>query len=708
MRSFINTVVLTLLAPAAVMGQGGFITESTTPSLTASASNYPQQTVGSKVVSVNVTSALQTEFDAADPGAFINFATGIYTFPAAGITISKAANVRCPTGGCVFKCATDCFVLDGSTTWSAVAQTTIDQAEYGDIVFKNNATGAECVQSTPYALNATFEFAVQQPVVKAGNLELPVVFTKWFNSRRMFELSYGTCAYSTTASTTLAPFKFYMKNDCTASGTIKVAFNQLETCIGANGITDAFPNVIYSSRVNVDMIENLRNIDADHALRAPANRRGSTYANVAVSIDTVQNVSAVVTANTPVANIEAKIVLVDIGSENGVNESRVVLELDTPQPFTLNGGDSLGPVLFSDNLDASLVTSQYNVSASCTGTAVGPTLLCKQTMVFIATGCDLTASYQIQQLTLQCAVGSEVTCPLIEGYVEPVDVNFYIATDNFCTVNQYDIASLFSITIVALNSSGSPVAYSSLGLTLGDKLNQAIVFNQSVSGVGINDAAVIDIKRTSNGFCDGSAAYSNYAKNYNDGNGPAGLNQTFDAINASVLGDNITYVFLNETVSAAMACATANSSSNQITQVYTVRVSYTDGRSSAASKNNPNARKRRDQIARRASGDMSVASDFGIQYSPEQLQATTASVPGRANFVATPAATSSSSTMYMIIAAVVVLMILCCCCVCCVAGGALVLRKREQQREKEAAMLAQQSVLGFGPNSNMCFTPQQM
>ncbi|KNC85526.1 hypothetical protein SARC_02287 [Sphaeroforma arctica JP610] len=373
----------------------------------------------------------------------------------------------------------------------------------------------------------------------------------------------------------------------------------------------------------------------------------------------------------PVFDIEAAINLVDVGFFDGWNHSKIRLETHLPSPFTIEGG-LVGIVgMREGSFEAEVGSiSSYVFEPACNG--IADDAECIQNVEFDLVACDLTGEYSLEGLIVTCqeqdASGNPQACPaLTDAQIFQPNVIFFIDTNNFCEVEEFELDALFDLSIEVY-----------------DAADYAITDDTSASGVSLYNAEVTYVERTTDGDC---SAFGDYM---GDIAGNADFSQTYEP--------NDQTISMPFQVTSQMACATSDRTGNAITMNFTVLVDYDDG----------SARRRRslEGMNTRDAGEVAVDKEAGVRYTAEDL-AQAAAVGAGAAAGATAAAHEEESNMMMIGGAVAAVLLLCLCCCCCVAAGVLVMRRRAQRSKQEESLVSQQSAMGFANGaSTMSFAGQ--
>ncbi|KNC86892.1 hypothetical protein SARC_00987 [Sphaeroforma arctica JP610] len=391
----------------------------------------------------------------------------------------------------------------------------------------------------------------------------------------------------------------------------------------------------------------------------------------------------------PVFDIEAAINLVDVGFFDGWNHSKIRLETHLPSPMTIQGG-LVGVVGMRDvSFEAEVSSiSSYVFDAACNNVASGKE--CVQNVEFDIVTCDLTGEYSLEGLIVTCqeqdANGDPQACPaLTDAQIFQPKVIFFIDTNNFCEVEEFELDALFDLSI-AVYASDEYLEEESI-FDLGTMSYWQIIVDTSESGVALYNAEVTYVERTTDGDCSGFADYMG------DVTDNAEFSQTYKPATQAIS--------MPFQVTSQMACATSDRTGNAITMNFTVLVDYDDGSA---------GRRRRslNGLTTRDAGEVAVDKEAGVRYTAEDL--IQAAVVGAGTAAGTTAAAQADDSELMIIGgAVAALLLLCLCCCCCVVACIVVMRRRaaEKKYRQEDNLVSQQSQMGFMSGaSNMSFANQ--
>ncbi|KNC80016.1 hypothetical protein SARC_07610 [Sphaeroforma arctica JP610] len=380
--------------------------------------------------------------------------------------------------------------------------------------------GAEaCDLAEPYALRANFSIEITGATVANNKVNLQTDVGVWHNERKLNDFYFADCHYA-------------VDHPAKMSGG-RGAMGRVHTCSS----------------------------DEDD-LRLAVTHEGNAVTNLLIQIDTVRNVAATINAKYKSADIGAAINLVDVGFFDGWNHSKIRLEIHLPAPFTIiNTEGVVGRVEESSESEVSALSS-YIVDASCNEQAIGDG--CIQNVVFDIIACDLIGEYSLDKLMIACQETDEndnpAKCPNIDS--APATVQFFIDTNSFCEVEEFELDALFDLSIEVYDSE----AYDSpeTVFDLGSMSYRQITIDTSASGVSLYNAEVIYVKRTTDGDC---SSFEGYLGDVSDGN--PDFTQTYDPAAQTIS--------MPHQVRAQMACATSDRTGNAITMNYTVLDDYDDG-----------------------------------------------------------------------------------------------------------------------------------
>ncbi|KNC78526.1 hypothetical protein SARC_09051 [Sphaeroforma arctica JP610] len=542
--------------------------------------------------------------------------------------------------------------------------------------------GAEaCDLAEPYALQANFSIEIMGATVSNNKVNLRTDVGIWHNERKLNDFYFADCHYAVDHPAKLTGGVYKLLGNCRSELDFSVAFDKLGGDDGCGTTIEDFATFTsYRAQVEAQWDEYVEKVDDENLLRLPVTREGNAVTNLLVQIDTVRNVAATINAQYESAEIEAAINLVDVGFFDGWNHSKIRLEIHLPAPFTIsNSAGVVGRVEESFEAEVSAI-SEYVVDESCNGQAVGDD--CIQNVVFDIVACDLTGEYSLNELMIACQEtddnGNPAVCPDIQS--DPATVIFFIDTNNFCEVEEFELDALFELSIEVFDSDtyDNPETI----FDLGSMSYWQITVDTSLSGVSLYNAEVTYVERTTDGDCSG---FADYLGDVSEGNPE--FTQTYDPAAQTIS--------MPHQVTAQMACATSDRTGNAITMNYTVLVDYDDG----------SARRRRslDGMNTRDAGEVAVDQEAGVRYTAEDL-AQAAAVGAGAAAGATAAAHEEESNMMLIGGAIAAILLLCCCCCCFVVAGIVVMRRRSAKKE-EQSIISHQSAMGFsdGGASTMSF-----
>lgn len=615
----------------------------------------------------------QTVFAAASGGDIINVEAGEYAL-SEPIILDKQLTIK--GAGALFvvaDLASPVFAFGNMEGYSS----TLDGISVG-------TPGAEaCDLAEPYALQANFSIEIVGATVANNKVNLRNDVGIWHNERKLRDFYFGTCKYSADYPDKMSGGVYKLLGNCRSELDFSVAFDKLGSADGDGCVTDIEEFATFTSyraQIEGQWDEYVEKVDDENDLRLPVNREGNAVTNLLIQIDTVRNVVATINVQYEQAEIEAAINLVDVGFFDGWNHSKVRLEIHIPAPYTITTSEgTVGRVESSFEAEVGAV-SQYTVEPACDGQAMGDD--CIQQVEYDIVACDLTGEYSLENIMVGCQAtddsGAAAVCPNMDGE-EPAEFIFFIDTNNFCEVEEFDLGALFDLSINVYDSDAydRPETIFDLGLMS----YWQILVDTSLSGVNLYNAEVTYVERTTDGDCSNFGGYLGDVTNNPD------FSQTYDPAAQTIS--------MPVQVTAQMACATSDRTGNAITMNFTVIVDYDDG----------SARRRRslDGVDTRDAGEVAVDAEAGVRYTAEDL-AQAAAVGAGAAAGATAAAQEEESNMILIGGAIAALLLLCCCCCCCIVGGVVVMRRRKAKSEQES-IVAQQSAMGFsdGGASTMSF-----
>eukprot|EP00123_Amoebidium_parasiticum_P018378 comp24184_c0_seq1/m.44305 comp24184_c0_seq1/g.44305 ORF comp24184_c0_seq1/g.44305 comp24184_c0_seq1/m.44305 type:complete len:645 (-) comp24184_c0_seq1:156-2090(-) len=573
------------------------------------------------------------------------FATGEHNI-ASSIQISKDVVIKGNAGAVI--------VPGASVAHAFLISKPNIKAEIQDLSFKHRTLGTLCDLAEPFALQANFSLAIRNPRIQNNKVMLEADLGYWYNTRYVTDVSFADCTYLTDGPTATTPkmsgYNWVLYGDtCSASVFFDVAFDKLGNCnVAVDKVSD--PKFVkYLADVEAMMKEYVDKISLTKNLRVPVTRDGNAIAKLRVQINREGTVSATITVNYPQADLQAVITKLGVKEVDGVNTSSIIITVNLPAPYTIAGGANGSLTMTNMNIPSSNA-SNWVLGAGCNNLAVNE--ICNSTIEFNITSCDLTGQYKALNVPIGCQASSVAagTCPnMLSNFA---DIEFFISTNNFCNVTEFNLSALFTLDVVLREDTTYATNRPTSVFDLGATSYWSIRIWTNATGVGLSDADVTAFTRTSDGDC------TPYTAPYGD---ISTLTQAF--VNTVQPNE----IQMPIPVTAALTCAAATTSSNNITLTWTVLVDYLDG---------SQRRRRRDvQYVRRNSGELTTQGGFGAKYTASDLAA--ANQPAGA-------ATSSGSNMTIIIAAVVAVLLVCCCC-CCAGVGFFLWRRNKKQQEKEAS-----------------------
>ncbi|KNC75676.1 hypothetical protein SARC_11804 [Sphaeroforma arctica JP610] len=540
------------------------------------------------------------------------------------------------------------------------------------------ATGDSCDLAEPYALQANFSIDITGATVASNKVNLKTDVGVWHNERKLNDFYFAECHYAVDHPTKMSGGVYKLLGNCRAQLDFSVDFDKLGGTDGCGTTIENFATFTsYRAQVEAQWDEFVEKVDDEKELRLPVTREGNAVTNLLVQIDTVRNVAATINAKYKSVEIEAAINLVDVGYYDSWNHSKIRLEIHLPAPYTVtNAMGVVGRNEESFEAEVSALSS-YSVEPACVGQAIGDD--CIQNVEFDIVACDLTGEYSLNELTIGCQAednnGDPGVCPNMDAE-EPATVIFFIDTNNFCEIEEFELDALFDLSIKVYDSDAYVVEQDTFDL--GSMSYWQITADTSASGVALYNAEVTYAERTTDGDCSGFDDYLGEIAALEEGE----FTQTYEPIGQTIS--------IPLQVTAQMACATSDRTGNAITMNYTVLVDYDDG----------SARRRRalDGMSTRDAGEVAVDKEAGVRYTAEDL-AQAAAVGASVAAGATAAQQEEQGDTILIVGGILILLLLCCCC-CCLVVGVVIMRRRKAARQKEEAILSQQSNMGFNSSVN--------
>ncbi|KNC81869.1 hypothetical protein SARC_05829 [Sphaeroforma arctica JP610] len=533
--------------------------------------------------------------------------------------------------------------------------------------------GAEaCNLAEPYALQANFSIEITGATIANNKVNLKTDVGVWHNERKLNDFYFADCHYAVDHPAKMSGGVYKLLGNCRSQLDFSVDFDKLGGSDGCGTTIEEFATFTsYRAQVEAQWDEYVEKVDDANDLRLPVTREGNAVTNLLVQIDTVRNVAATINAQYASAEIEAAINLVDVGYYDGWNHSKIRLEIHLPAPYTISNTQGVvGRV--EESFEAAVgAVSPYVVDEACNGQAIGDD--CIQNVEFDIVACDLTGEYSLNELMVACQEtdenGNLAECPNIES--SPATVIFFIDTNNFCEVEEFELDALFDLSIAVYDSDAYDREESIFDL--GSMSYWQITVDTSASGVSLYNAEVTYAERTTDGDC---SAFGDYLGDVSGGN--PDFTQTYDPIAQTIS--------MPHQVTAQMACATSDRTGNAITMNYTVLVDYDDG----------SARRRRslDGMNTREAGEVAVDKEAGVRYTEEDLAQNAAAGTGTAAGASTTAE-EEDNHMLVIGGAIAAALVLCCCCCCFIVAAVVLLRRRKANRGHEQFIIANQSAAGF-------------
>eukprot|EP01134_Creolimax_fragrantissima_P008254 CFRG8254T1 len=590
-----------------------------------------------RAVLVSSGSNLNAAIGGAAPGEIIELAAGGDYFVNEPIIIDRKIEIVGPGARIIVPTLTSAAFAFGT---SEAFTSTLD-----GITIATEGAGA-CDLAEPYALQANFSIDITAATVSNNNVNIVADVGVWHNERQLTDMIFADCKYSNDFPAKMSGGVYKLLGNCRSQMEFSVAFDKLGGATGCGTTIEDFATFTsYRAQVEGQWNEYVEKVDDEKNLRLPVTREGNAVTNLLIQIDTVRNVAATINAQYAEAEIEAAINLVDVGYWDGWNQSKVRLEIHLPAPYTVT--NTRGELMVTNN---EAILGQY-----------------KYELVALKIGCQEFSSPDVP-----------AECPGITDDI--AHVKFFIDTNNFCEIEEFDLEALFDLSISIKKDSTYVLDHPDSIFPLGDMSYWSILINTDASGIALYDAVVTYVERTTDGDC---TSYANYMGDVS-ALGANEFTQVYDPTGQQI---NIAIP-----VTTQMACATADRTGNAITMNYTVLVDYDDG---------SNTRRRRNvNVSRRDAGELSLEKEAGVQYTEKDLATAAATGAG----AAAGAAKANEEDNTLLIGAVIgVLLLLCCCCCCCAVAGVVVMRRRAEAKKKEESIMSQQSAMGFTNASNMSF-----
>lgn len=347
------------------------------------------------------------------------------------------------------------------------------------------------------------------------------------------------------------------------------------------------------------------------------------------------------------------------------NQSLIELNTTLPAPFKIPGNSSAW-VNVTNGDDYRIVSSNWSIVGQheCDGLAVNA--LCNQTIRMIVTACDLTGTYTITSIPIVLMDADETGRRYDAGNLPRLvetNITFTVDTNNFCDQEIYDLGALFDLTIVLRSDDATYTGIRGDNIfDLGNMSYWTIMIWTNSSGVGIREAQIIKLVRTSSTGCIGYPEYMNDTTN---------ILQTFSN---GVYPARIDFPLL---VTNDMICSSPTTNSLNVKFNFTVRVDYIDTsrrRRRDIEFNNyamePELHRKGFSVSRRDSTDTLV--EGGLQ----------ARVPtGDISSIQGLESSSGSSAATMLMALSIALFIMICCCSCFIFA-VLALKKKRKNKNK--------------------------